>query len=415
MSKTWPWLTGFAGSGLLLVSCSDSTPAVPGETAQPVGTPKVENGSLTVTVKEVAINKGVLFLRSNSSPFTGLVNDTWPNGKLKYQCVYKDGQKDGPEIAWHEDGAKKMAAQFKAGNQEGQTQHWWPNGKLMSMITYLNGKPQGEAKGWHDNGTVARSERYEGGQKTGKSEGWWKNGRRSDETTFLNGQPEGWQVKWFANGKTNSMTFFDKNIKQGVSTTWYANGQRGQHVLFVNGKPNGDVIEWYANGQQKALEKYVKGVQHGPGAGWFEDGKVKWQGSWQQGNRHGLFIGYHSNGVKMLQIEYNAGIRKRKTSFNIQGQVTEDLVTPAGLTYHWTMDQLTNINSNKQKISELFGRPNKITGNVWVYSSIHIVKDQKIQTMTIRVTFDTSGTQSQVNVVEPETKRRPPEGGPKSK
>ena len=128
-----------------------------------MGTPKAENGTLTVTVKEVAMNKGVLFLRSNSSPFTGLVNDKWSNGKLKYQCVYKDGQKDGPELAWHEDGAKKIAAQFKAGNQEGQTQHWWPNGQPMSVMTYLNGKLHGEAKGWHDNGTVARSERYEGG------------------------------------------------------------------------------------------------------------------------------------------------------------------------------------------------------------------------------------------------------------
>ena len=79
------------------------------------------------------------------------------------------------------------------------------------------------------------------------------------------------------------------------------------------------------------------------------------------------------------------------------------------------MEQLTDINSNKQKISELFGRPNKMTGNVWVYLGIHIVKDQKIQSMTIRVTFDPSGTQSQVTVVKPETKRRPPEGGSKSK
>ena len=147
MSKPWPWLAGLAGSGLLLVSCGDSAPP-PGETAQPVGTPKAETGTLTVTVKEVAMNKGVLFLRSNSSPFTGLVNDKWSNGKLKYQCVYKDGQKDGPELAWHEDGAKKIAAQFKAGNQEGQTQHWWPNGQPMSVMTYLNGKPHGEAKGW---------------------------------------------------------------------------------------------------------------------------------------------------------------------------------------------------------------------------------------------------------------------------
>jgi antitoxin component YwqK of YwqJK toxin-antitoxin module len=411
MSKPWPWLAGLTGSGLLLVSCGDSAPP-PGETAQPVGAPKAQNGTLTVTVKEVAMNKGVLFLRSNSSPFTGLVNDKWPNGKLKYQCVYKDGQKDGPELAWHEDGAKKMAAQFKTGNQEGQTQHWWPNGQPMSMMTYLNGKPHGEAKGWHDNGTVARSERYEGGLKMGKSEGWWKNGKLADQTTYLNGKPNGWQVKWFASGKTNSVVFYANGNKQGVSTTWYPNGQRGQYVTFVNGKPNGDVFEWHPNGQQKAQEKYVNGVQQGPGAGWFENGKVKWQGTWKDGQRHGIFIGYHTNGMKMLQIEYNAGIRKRKTSFNIQGQKTEELVTPTGLTFHWTAEQLTNINNTKQQISKLFGRPKQIVGNVWIYSGIHIIKGRKIQTVSIRITFDPSGTQSNVTMQEPETKR-PPEGGPK--
>ena len=418
MKTSWPWLAILAGGTLLLVSCGKKKfPTDLNDTAQPVGVPDPSDGTHTVKVSDVAMSKGgILFLKANSLPFSGLVNDVWPDGKMKYSCAYKDGKKDGPELAFYEDGSKRLAAQYKMNNKEGQAQEWWPGGQMKSMMTFLNGKPQGEAKGWHKNGKPARVEKYEGGVKAGKSEGWWEDGKQADQTTFANGKPQGWKIKWHRNGQTNSMVFFSKGVKQGPSTTWYDNGQRGQFVSFANGQPNGDMIEWHRNGQQMTLEKWVNGKQHGAGAGWYADGKVKWQGMWQNGERHGQFIGYYSNGVKRLQISYNAGIRQRKTSFNIQGQVTEDIVTPRGRTLHWTMDQLSNLNQFKKQITDLFGRPDAIAGSVWTYNGIMATMDRKVMKVSIRVMFDPTGSRCQVSVQQPgalgDGYGRPNIGGP---
>lgn len=421
MKKSVPWLAGLTAGSLLIGSCGkkEFPPDDYIDTAQPVGVPNPSEGTLKVKITDVAMNKGVLFLKANSLPFTGLVNDSWPNEKLKYSCAYRDGKKDGPELAFYEDGAKRLAAQYKMNNREGQVQEWWPGGQMKSMMTYLNGKPHGEAKGWHKNGKPARAEKYEGGMKTGQSEGWWEDGKSADRTSFVNGKPEGLQVKWHRNGQTNSVVFFAKGVKQGLSTTWYPNGQRGQQVVFVNGKPNGDVLEWHANGQQMTIEKYVNGVQHGAGGGWYSDGKVKWSGAWVDGKRHGQFIGYYSNGVKKLQISYNADVRQRKTSFNIQGQVTEDIVTPRGRTLNWTMGQLSNLNQSKKQISDLFGRPDAANGNNWTYKGINAVMGRKVIKVTITVRFDSTGTRCQVSIQEPGAQGsgygRPNTGGPPPK
>ena len=81
----------------------------------------------------------------DSSPFTGLVNDAWPNGNKKYQCAYTNG-KGWRRTFWHENGQRQMSAQFTAGVQQGMGQEWWPNGNQRSITTYVDGNPMGKPK-----------------------------------------------------------------------------------------------------------------------------------------------------------------------------------------------------------------------------------------------------------------------------
>ena len=335
--------------GLVLASCGDKN-----------GT----SGSITKTVssKEVALNNGILYLLIKPGPFTGLVNDLWPDGKNKYQCAYNGGIKDGSELAWHENGEKMLAAQFKNGVQEGQSQEWWSNGELRSTTPYSNGKPHGEVKGWHNNGKLARIERYEEGKKIGKSEGWWKTGKKADETHYINGLPTGKQVKW------------------------------------------------HPNGQKLSVKNYVKGMEQGPGTGWRSDGKLLWKGTWLDGKRQGLFVIYHTNGVRKLQMEYDTGILKRKSNFNLQGGITEDVITPPGRTVQWTKERLAKIVATKDQIKTSFGAPDKVERQAWIYSGIHLKNDKKLKLVTIRINFDSSGGNSQVIVQESAAKRPPASG-----
>ena len=398
MNKVRPLLAVFTGISLLLMACDGSREPALGETAKPIGTTYGAEKNETVSIKEVALNNGILYLMSNPGPYSGLVNSKWPNNNKKYQCTYTDGLKNGPELAWHENGERKMAKQFKAGVQEGQTQEWWNNGQMKSITTYMDGKAHGEAKGWHDNGKLARIIIFEKGIPVGKSEGWWENGAHAEVINYVNGKPDGYSIKWHKNSKTNRITFNRNGFRQGTETTWYQTGRKKMQLNFVNGKPSGDVLEWYPDGKQLSVMKYAKGVEQGPGVGWHVNGNVKWSGNWSDGRLHGLFTTFYSNGIKRLETEYNSGILRRKSKFDIRGQLTENTIIPPGRTIHWTETKLMGIRATKSQIQKSFGRPEKVNGEIWIFSGIHLVRKGKTQKVTVAIQFDTTGTSSNVSV-----------------
>ena len=395
---TWSSLTGLAGVGLLLVSCGDSRESASKGTARPIGVSDEGGKAKLVNIKEIAQHNGVLYQRARPGPFSGLVGDKWANGENRFQCSYIDGLKDGSEFAWHENGKRKLVAQFKKGVQEGQSQEWWSNGQIKSITTYLGGEPQGEARGWHANGRLALKAIFEAGTPVGKSEGWWNNGKRSQIVNYVNGKPDGYLIKWFKDGRTNQITFNQNGAKQGLETTWHPNGQKKMELNFRNGKANGDVFEWHPNGKQLSIMKYVNGVEHGLGMGWRLDGKIWWRGSWKNGRRDQIFTRWYTNEVKQLEMVYSEGILKRKSKFDMRGQITEDTIIPPGRTIHWTEAKLKDIKAAKSQIQKSFGRPEKTNGETWIYSGIHLVRDGKTQKVTVIFQFDAAGISSNVSV-----------------
>ena len=65
------------------------------------------------------------------------------NGDIKYEVTYFNGDKNGKEIFWHENGLKKMQSNFLDGVENGLWQQWHDNGQLKLEINYLNGKENG--------------------------------------------------------------------------------------------------------------------------------------------------------------------------------------------------------------------------------------------------------------------------------
>ena len=134
--------------------------------------------------------------------------------------------------------------------------------------------------------------------------------------------------------------------------------------------------------------------------GWRLDGKVLWQGSWKNGQRDQLFTVWYSNGVKKLEMEYNEGILKRKSKFDMRGQVTENIVVPPGRTIHWTEKSLESIKATKQQIQQSFGPPEKVNGENWIYSGIHVVVGGAIKKVSISISFDATGLSSGIAIQE---------------
>lgn len=69
----------------------------------------------------------------------GLYESWYPNGQLREQINYKDGEKDGLYEWWFENGVLGFRGNYKEDELDGICEWWCENGKQMARINYKDG------------------------------------------------------------------------------------------------------------------------------------------------------------------------------------------------------------------------------------------------------------------------------------
>lgn len=69
-----------------------------------------------------------------------------PNGQLRFQTSYKDGDKHGAEQGWHDNGVKQYHKFFIRGKLQGLSRRWSNTGSLIWCEYYMKGKYIGDYK-----------------------------------------------------------------------------------------------------------------------------------------------------------------------------------------------------------------------------------------------------------------------------
>lgn len=125
----------------------------------------------------------------------GKVNGSWTlfrdDGSKERDVSYKDGLRDGIWIDYDPDGKNQRVEQkeFKAGKKDGTWIHWnLKNGHETIEEHYKNGQLDGLQTGWYDNGKLRETDEYKNGQLDGKRVRWKDNGEKIDETIFKDGK-----------------------------------------------------------------------------------------------------------------------------------------------------------------------------------------------------------------------------------
>ena len=67
---------------------------------------------------------------------------------------YKQGQKNGAQVAYFDNGTKKFEFVAKKDVYEGELKEWNKEGNLIHLATYENGHEEGTQKLWYDNGKI---------------------------------------------------------------------------------------------------------------------------------------------------------------------------------------------------------------------------------------------------------------------
>jgi len=85
---------------------------------------------------------------------SGVCKKWFPNGQLMEERHYLNGQKNGKQVSFWQNGNKRFEFIAKNDAYEGELKEYGENGHLFHLAKYVNGQEEGTQKMWYDNGKI---------------------------------------------------------------------------------------------------------------------------------------------------------------------------------------------------------------------------------------------------------------------
>lgn len=136
---------------------------------------------------ELTSRDGKLYRTNELAPFTGVMLEKYPDGKLQSRSELKDGQIDGLSEGWLTNGVLQVQEHFVKGVSHGVRTKYHPNGQKLSEANIENGKITGVFRRWHDNGQLAEEVNMRDGNADGPSAAFYPSGFLKAEAELKNG------------------------------------------------------------------------------------------------------------------------------------------------------------------------------------------------------------------------------------
>lgn len=121
----------------------------------------------------------------------------------------------------------------------GQLISYYPNGKLKSEDQYFNGQLEGSSRRFFDNGSLSQKRYYHQNEKIGIHEGWWKNGNRKFYYEFESGFHHGELKEWFYSGALARNFHYELGKEVGSQQMWDEDGSIRANYVVKNGRRYG--------------------------------------------------------------------------------------------------------------------------------------------------------------------------------
>ena len=113
------------------------------------------------SIDDLVKREGLYYEKSTDEPFTGKVDEGRTRG------AYKNGEKEGPWVQYHDNGQIYWKGAYKNGKREGPWVGYWDNGRVLFKGAWKNGKREGPWVHYDVHGTKVRdrSGTYRNGEK----------------------------------------------------------------------------------------------------------------------------------------------------------------------------------------------------------------------------------------------------------
>jgi len=100
----------------------------------------VHSYSQEVVTGHILVRDGIYYHQDTNQLVTGIVEEFYDDGQLKFRTNYKDGKEDGLYESFYKHGQLKFRGNFKDGKRDGLSEWFHEDGNLTSTFTYRNGE-----------------------------------------------------------------------------------------------------------------------------------------------------------------------------------------------------------------------------------------------------------------------------------
>ena len=195
------------------------------------------------------------------------------------------GKIEGPWKLYYPNGNIKEEGEYKEGQRDGNWQFYDQSGKLIQKGNFRKGKPDGLWRWFHDYGTIRREESYTRGREDGESVEYDKEGKIISQGSFTDGLKDGaWQ---------------------------YHIGDHTVKGSYLQGEKDGKWIGVYDNGKTQFRGSFIQGFAIGKHKFYYSSGQLKQDGKYSSGRKDGEWKMIDEDGELILRIAYEQGIERR--------------------------------------------------------------------------------------------------------
>jgi antitoxin component YwqK of YwqJK toxin-antitoxin module len=227
----------------------------------------------------------------------------------------------------------------KTDNNGKKQGHWiknYPNGHIRYDGYFKDGQPTGIFKRFFENDTLRSILVFSSDGKVAEAEIYHPNGYIATKGKFVNQMKEG---KWSFYSATirGSLVCEEEylnNLKNGPSFKYYHDKRPAEKLNYSKDIRTGEWIQYFPNGNVCLKANYISGKLQGKFEVFFANGKPEYVGQYKDDARDGLWNIYNIDGSLKYSIEYVAGTAKNP-----------DL-------YRKESDYLDSLEKNKGKISD---------------------------------------------------------------
>ncbi len=239
------------------------------------------------------------FDAGQQSLFCGQIEKQY-QGPFVSEVTFSEGKLHGAWVIRSASGRKIIQWRFDSGVRQGKSVWWYPNGVIRREVGYKNGQPDGELVEYNPDGKVrARFSFIEGrqlvpevewcGPRQKSYEGHYLLGALASATVYdwwngivhsepVQGPPaklrHGAWTAWYPNGQIKVCGSYDMDVAVGMFTWWYQNGQKQAEGQYVQGQKSGIWLTWHSNGQKESEGTYAAGILNAKWTRWNPDGKL---------------------------------------------------------------------------------------------------------------------------------------------